>query len=117
MNLCPAPQISEHCPTKIVGRLIIRKIWFIRPGIASLLTPRDGIVHEWITSFEEINIRIGVKLGMIKFDDEFSSRIRFELRRRELNFKLERLKYSYVQYHCSPIVLIDMSGFKFSSIR
>jgi len=41
-----APQISEHCPYKILGLLIIREVWFSRPGIASTFTLSDGIVHE-----------------------------------------------------------------------
>lgn len=35
-----------------------RLIWFIRPGIASILIASLGIVHEWITSSDEINNRI-----------------------------------------------------------
>ena len=60
INLCPAPQISEHCPIIILGWLIKIEIWLIRPGVASALTPKDGMVHEWITSLEVINIRVGV---------------------------------------------------------
>lgn len=46
INLWPAPQISEHWPTIILGCLMIIMIWLIRPGVASVLIPRDGIVHE-----------------------------------------------------------------------
>lgn len=59
MNLWLIPQISEHCPKKIPGRYIIVVIWFNRPGVESILIPRDGIVHEWITSVDEVKIRIG----------------------------------------------------------
>lgn len=58
INLWLIPQISEHWPKNIPGRFINRLIWFIRPGIASILIARLGIVHEWITSSDEINSRI-----------------------------------------------------------
>jgi len=59
------PQISEHWPIRIVGWLIIKFIWFNRPGIASALIPRDGMVHEWITSAEVVITRIGSIHGII----------------------------------------------------
>lgn len=58
INLWLIPQISEHCPKYNPGRFINKLIWFIRPGIASILIANLGIVHEWITSSEEINKRI-----------------------------------------------------------
>ena len=58
INLWLIPQISEHWPKYIPGRFIKRFIWFIRPGIASILIASLGIVHEWITSSDEINNRI-----------------------------------------------------------
>lgn len=58
INLWLIPQISEHCPKYKPGRFINKLIWFIRPGIASILIASDGIVHEWITSSDEINSRI-----------------------------------------------------------
>jgi hypothetical protein len=42
--------------------------------MASALTPREGIVHEWITSVEEATKRIGVFIGRIIWLDEFISR-------------------------------------------
>lgn len=33
-------------------------IWFIRPGMASILIAKLGIVQEWITSSDEIKSRI-----------------------------------------------------------
>lgn len=60
-----APQISEHCPKNIPGRLEIEKHWFKRPGIASILIPRDGTVHEWITSIDEIRYLMLVLMGII----------------------------------------------------
>lgn len=53
------PQISEHWPKKIPGRCIISIDWFNRPGVESILIPKDGTVHEWITSKEVDKIRIG----------------------------------------------------------
>lgn len=66
INLCPAPQISEHCPRNIPGRFINIINWFIRPGMASAFTPIEGIVHEWRTSFDLIIIRVGVIVGITK---------------------------------------------------
>lgn len=57
INLWFAPQISEHCPKNIPGRLIKILPWLIRPGSASILIPKDGIVHEWITSVDVVKIR------------------------------------------------------------
>lgn len=54
-----APQISEHWPKYNPGRNAINVIWLIRPGVASILIPKEGIVHEWITSNEVVNNRIG----------------------------------------------------------
>jgi len=59
------PQISEHCPKYVPGRLRNRLIWFIRPGIASILIANLGIVHEWITSSDEISNRILILNGII----------------------------------------------------
>jgi len=59
------PQISEHCPKYIPGRFINKLIWFIRPGIASILIANLGMVQEWITSLDEINSRILNLNGMI----------------------------------------------------
>lgn len=60
INLWLRPQISEHWPKKIPGRIIKIKVWFIRPGVASILIPRAGTVQEWITSTDEVKIRIRV---------------------------------------------------------
>lgn len=60
-----APQISEHCPKYNPGRDEIIVIWLIRPGVASILIPIVGIVHEWITSNDVVKIRIGVLNGII----------------------------------------------------
>jgi len=36
----------------------VYKDLLIRPGIASTFTPDEGIVQEWITSFEVISSRV-----------------------------------------------------------
>lgn len=59
INLWLIPQISEHWPKNTPGRYIIVVIWFNRPGVESILIPKDGTVHEWITSVDEVKIRIG----------------------------------------------------------
>lgn len=53
-----APQISEHWPKNTLDRLIKKFNWFKRPGVASTLTPNDGIVQEWRTSAALTIIRI-----------------------------------------------------------
>ena len=58
INLWFIPQISEHWPYIIVGLInIIKKLfnWF---GIESILIFKEGIVHEWMTSKEVIDIMI-----------------------------------------------------------
>jgi hypothetical protein len=41
-----APQISEHCPKKRPGIIKVNKTIFIRPGLASIFKPREGIAQE-----------------------------------------------------------------------
>ena len=45
------------------GRLATKLTWFSRPG-TGILIPRDGIVHEWITSIDDTNIRMRVLNGI-----------------------------------------------------
>jgi len=45
------------------ARVMVRLDWFSRPGIASTLIPREGTVHEWITSDAVISRRISVCIG------------------------------------------------------
>ena len=52
------PQISEHWPNKIEGLFKIIFFKLIWLGKESILIFNDGIVHEWITSIEEIKIII-----------------------------------------------------------
>lgn len=58
INLWLIPQISEHCPYIIDGLLIINLKLFNWFGIESILMLIDGIVHEWITSIDVIDIII-----------------------------------------------------------
>ena len=58
INLWFAPQISEHCPKNTPGRCLINFTWLSQPGMVSVLTPKDGTVHAWRTSADEINLRI-----------------------------------------------------------
>lgn len=101
------PQISLHWPLKIPGRLIIIIIWEIRPGIASILIPKDGIVHEWITSSEETKIRIKHLIGKIKW-------LKVSIKRKFILslFKIEskfKLINSYLQYHWCPLIFNEKS--------
>lgn len=38
-------------------------VWFNRPGMASVFSPRDGTAHECSTSSDEISIRIVISIG------------------------------------------------------
>lgn len=58
------PQISEHWPKYKPGELHKKLIWFKRPGTASALIPREGIVHEWRTSAAVIKLRIWELIGI-----------------------------------------------------
>jgi hypothetical protein len=40
-----------------------REVWFKRPGQASTLTPKEGMVQEWSTSSDVTNKRICVPTG------------------------------------------------------
>lgn len=40
--------------------------WFNRLGVESILIPREGTVHAWITSKDVDKIRIGKLNGMIQ---------------------------------------------------
>lgn len=59
------PQISEHCPNKILILLVLIIELLIWPGIASILMFNEGIVHEWITSIDETTINTWVLKGII----------------------------------------------------
>lgn len=117
INLWPAPQISEHCPIKVLGRLIISIIWFIRPGVASALIPKEGIVQECSTSFDVTIIRVGVWIGTIKWFEVSIRRFELDLMIREEKFISLRFEYWYAQFHWNPILLIEINGLMFSSIK
>lgn len=81
INLWLIPQISEHCPKYKPGRYIINMVWFNRPGVESILIPKEGTVHEWITSIEVVRIRIGYLNGRVH-------RLSTSSRRNSLGFNL-----------------------------
>lgn len=116
INLCPAPQISEHCPIIIPGRFEISIVWFIRPGVASAFTPIDGIVHECSTSFEVTITRVGHMIGITRLLETVLSRIFFEFDIMDVTILFIRFEYSYVQFHWYPIAFIVMRGDTISSI-
>lgn len=41
----------------------MNEVWFSRPGIASVLTPRVGTAHEWRTSPAVMITRMGDSIG------------------------------------------------------
>lgn len=42
----------------------MNEVWFSRPGIASVFTPRVGIAHEWRTSLAVMMMRMGDSIGI-----------------------------------------------------
>jgi len=89
----------------------------MRPGMASIFYPDDGIVHEWITSFDVINIRVIKFWGIIKWvEDEIKCDF-LELVIIEFIFSLIMFMYSYIQYHWIPVTLMLITGLRFSSIK
>jgi len=73
-----APQISEHCPENIPSRLGVLKIWLIRPGRASTLVPKEGTVHEWMTSSDVTIIRVVTFTGIVMISLVLIKRKMFE---------------------------------------
>lgn len=111
------PQISEHCPVNSPTRLDKRKIWFNRPGRASTFIPKDGMVHEWITSADETKPRINIFTGRYTSSLVFRSRRMFDL---SMKFSVSREfndEYSYDQYHWCPLIFNVILGDFVSSIR
>lgn len=95
-------------------------IWFIRPGIASILIANEGIVHEWMTSSEEINSRILNLNGKIvllstSINRKFSLLIWFNIY--DSNSIFLKSEYSYDQNHWCPKILIVIIGDLISSIK
>lgn len=115
------PQISEHWPKNNPGRFIFNKDWLRRPGVESILMPNDGIVHEWITSIDEVRIRIGKLNGRTHRLSVSNNRNSFNFKSLdgiiyELNSISKKSEYSYLQYHWWPKHLI-VNLFKwFSSV-
>ena len=117
-----APQISEHCPYRILGLRAVNPSWFSRPGTASALTPSLGIVHAWITSAEVTIVRISLFIGRTVRWSTSSSRIS-PFSRSLVGFinasnlrAVVRSEYSYSQYHWWPMALIVIRGLFTSSI-
>jgi hypothetical protein len=77
-------------------------IWDKRPGIASILIPREGIVQEWITSSEETINRIKHLIGSTKWLNVSINR-KFNLSLFKIPSKL-LFKISYLQYHWWPLI-------------
>lgn len=122
INLWLVPQISEHWPKYSPGRYIYKYIWFKRPGVESILIPKEGTVHEWITSIEVVRTRIGKLKGKTQRLSTSNKRNSFKFNEldgviNESKFKLMKSEYSYLQYHWWPIVLIVSLLLCISSVR
>lgn len=44
--------------------VVMKEVWFSRPGIASVFTPRAGTAHEWRTSSAVMITRMGDSMGI-----------------------------------------------------
>lgn len=93
-----------------------------RPGLESILIPREGTVQEWITSIEVVKIRVEILKGRMSRLSTSKSRNSFIFNDcsgiiKESNSTLVRSEYSYLQYHWCPIALIDNWGNCASSVR
>lgn len=122
INLWFVPQISEHCPKNSPGRFMNNIVWFKRPGVESILIPRAGTVHAWITSIEVVNMRIGNLKGKIQRLSTSRSRNSFIVNWfsgiiNESNSMFIKSEYSYLQYHWWPIVLMVSLLLWISSVR
>lgn len=111
MNLWFAPQISEHCPKNKPGRYINNPDWLRRPGVESILIPKEGTVQEWITSADVVRTRMLKLYGKIHRLSTSSSRNSLFFKStvgimKESNSKFMKSEYSYLQYHWCPIVLM-----------
>lgn len=121
MKLWFAPQISEHCPKKSPGRLEKTILWFSRPGTASILIPKEGIVQAWITSADVIKSRVFILKGsIIRLSTSNRRKLLIFISDigiiKESKFKLNS-GYSYDQYHWCPTILTVKEGLKDSSIK
>lgn len=84
--------------------------------------PKDGTVHEWITSIEVVNIRMGVLKGIthrLSTSRRRKSLILSELGgiMNESKFRLIKSEYSYLQYHWCPMDLIVSLLLWISSVK
>src|SRR5690606_38120686 len=50
MWVCSRPQNSAHCPRMGLVESARRRMWLVRPGMASILPPSRGIQKLWMTS-------------------------------------------------------------------
>lgn len=87
-----------------------------RPGLASIFSPYEGRVQEWITSFDDKRRRICVVIGRIRALLTSRRRKMLVLLITESNFTLAKSLYSYVQNHWFPMILIVIRGEITSSI-
>lgn len=122
MNLWFIPQISEHCPKNNPGRLRYIVVWFSRPGVESILIPREGTAQAWITSIEVVKVRMGSLMGrMHRLSTSISRNSLFFSWLvgiiNESNSVFKKSEYSYLQYHWCPMVLIDILFMWISSVK
>lgn len=88
----------------------------------SILMPREGMVHEWITSIEVVKMRIGKlkgKMHRLSTSNRRNSLVESWLVGiiNESNSIGGKSEYSYLQYHWCPIDLIESLLLWISSVK
>ena len=91
------------------------QVSFVRPGTASIFTPKDGTAQEWMTSVEVVRTRTSVLIGTTTALSDSSSRGCPGFRSSSATMSASKVKlplsgYSYDQFHWWPIALIVISG-------
>jgi len=114
INLWFAPQISEHWPKKTPHRLTKNITWFNRPGIASVFTPKEGTLQEWMTSEPVATKQMYEFKGRTKELSTSNKRNLLSVMY-ESKSTFKKSLYSYDQYHWYPTLLTTTLNLKLSS--
>ncbi|MCY1219455.1 hypothetical protein D9M72_314310 [compost metagenome] len=63
MKACSLPHSSAHWPRYTPIFSALNQVSRTKPGIASCLTPKAGIIQAWITSLAVVTMRIFLLTG------------------------------------------------------
>lgn len=97
------------------GRIMSKENWLSRPGVESILIPKDGTVQAWMTSIDVERTRIWSwkgsthRLSTSNSRNSLISRVSVGIIKESNSIFLNSV-YSYVQNHWWPIVLIVILG-------